>query len=191
MNPTKLLVLGVVRLFEPVHGYQVRRELLSWRAENWANLNPGSIYHALKRLARDGLIDEADADVPSGGPSKTTYQVTEEGRFEFAALLREHLWEVVPNDPTGLLAALSFLHEVDRAEVVAALEQRAAVLEGELTSSRFAREEAQRASTVPDHVTEIFLLTDERVGGELAWTRGFLDRLATGAYHLRSDAHRE
>ena len=36
MSATRLLVLGVVRIFQPVHGYFVRRELLSWRAESWA-----------------------------------------------------------------------------------------------------------------------------------------------------------
>jgi DNA-binding PadR family transcriptional regulator len=32
-----------------VHGYDVRRMLLSWRADQWASVNPGSIYHALRR----------------------------------------------------------------------------------------------------------------------------------------------
>ena len=43
MASTRLLVLGVVRIFQPVHGYDVRRELLSWRVDQWANVAPGSI----------------------------------------------------------------------------------------------------------------------------------------------------
>jgi ABC-2 type transport system permease protein len=41
-----MLVLGVVRIFQPVHGYDVRRELVSWHAEGWGNVAPGSIYNA-------------------------------------------------------------------------------------------------------------------------------------------------
>ena len=71
MNSTRLLILGAVRIFQPVHGYFVRRELLTWRAEQWANLNPGSVYNALRTLERDGFIAAAggrwygagDADV--------------------------------------------------------------------------------------------------------------------------------
>ena len=48
MSVTRLLVLGAVRIFQPAHGYLVRRELLSWRVEEWANVQPGSIYHALR-----------------------------------------------------------------------------------------------------------------------------------------------
>ncbi len=39
MSATRLLVLGAVRIFQPAHGYLVRRELLSWDVENWAAIN--------------------------------------------------------------------------------------------------------------------------------------------------------
>jgi hypothetical protein len=39
-STTRLLVLGVVKLFQPVHGYEVRRELISWRAS--ANRRDGA-----------------------------------------------------------------------------------------------------------------------------------------------------
>ncbi|HEY1485636.1 MAG TPA: PadR family transcriptional regulator, partial [Micromonosporaceae bacterium] len=42
-----MMILGLVKWMQPVHGYDVRRELLSWSADEWANVAPGSIYHAL------------------------------------------------------------------------------------------------------------------------------------------------
>ena len=57
MSTTRLLVLGAVRIFQPAHGYLVRRELVTWHVDDWANLNPGSIYNALRTLARDGLLE--------------------------------------------------------------------------------------------------------------------------------------
>ncbi|WP_170166607.1 PadR family transcriptional regulator [Lentzea atacamensis] len=56
MSATRMLVLGVVKLVGEAHGYVVRRELKSWSADSWANVQPGSIYHALKSLAKDGLL---------------------------------------------------------------------------------------------------------------------------------------
>ena len=38
---TRLLVLGAVSLSEPVNGYQIRRELMSWEVNRWAHINPG------------------------------------------------------------------------------------------------------------------------------------------------------
>ena len=69
MSANRLLILGAVRIFQPVHGYFVRRELMSWHADAWANLNPGSIYNALRTLTREGFLEEvlvrveADDDV--------------------------------------------------------------------------------------------------------------------------------
>ena len=51
---TPLLLLGVVGILGPVNGYQIRRELLSWQVDKWANVNPGSIYHALGKLSDSG-----------------------------------------------------------------------------------------------------------------------------------------
>ena len=44
MSTTRLVVLGAVRVFQPVHGYLVRRELLRRQVYRWAQLNPGSVY---------------------------------------------------------------------------------------------------------------------------------------------------
>ena len=54
---TRLLVLGVVRIFEPANAYQLRRELLSWEVDRWAHINPGSVYGMLATLEKAGLVD--------------------------------------------------------------------------------------------------------------------------------------
>ena len=51
-----MMILGLVKWMQPVHGYDVRRELLSWSADKWANVQPGSIYHALRKLTEEGLL---------------------------------------------------------------------------------------------------------------------------------------
>src|SRR5688500_11438635 len=58
VTTTRLMILGVVRWLQPVHGYDVRRELLSWQVEDWASIAPGSIYHALRKLTDEGLLEE-------------------------------------------------------------------------------------------------------------------------------------
>jgi DNA-binding PadR family transcriptional regulator len=71
LTPTRLLVLGVVRLLQPVHGYDVRRELLSWQADEWANVAPGSVYGALKTMERDGWIEAVETSQAGARPART------------------------------------------------------------------------------------------------------------------------
>src|ERR1700754_4752848 len=76
VSATRLLVLGVVRMHGRAHGYQVRRDLLTWSADKWANVAPGSIYHALKKMAREKLLEEVHEGGEARGPDRTAYQLT-------------------------------------------------------------------------------------------------------------------
>lgn len=71
MSATRMLVLGVVELVGEAHGYVVRRELKSWAADKWANVQPGSIYHALKSLVKDGLLEPVGSRCSSAGSAWT------------------------------------------------------------------------------------------------------------------------
>ena len=94
MSATRLLVLGAVRIFQPAHGYLVRRELLSWDVENWAAINPGSIYNMLRTLTRDGLLEEVDTADVGKGPARVAYRLTADGETAFLGLLTSALWDI-------------------------------------------------------------------------------------------------
>src|SRR5581483_9836655 len=123
MSATRLLLLGTVRIFQPVHGYFVRRELLSWHADAWANLNPGSVYNGLRSLAKDGFVKEVGTEAEGGRPARTTFRLTVDGQTEFLRLLRNSLWNV-SLESADLMAAWSFAWALKREEVIAALESR-------------------------------------------------------------------
>src|SRR5437773_11825636 len=93
MSATRLLILGVLRCKQPIHGYDVRRELESWQAERWANIAYGSIYFALNKMAEEGLVEVVDPEQAGKGPARTTYAVTPAGEAEFQRLRREDWWE--------------------------------------------------------------------------------------------------
>jgi DNA-binding PadR family transcriptional regulator len=57
MSATRLLILGVLLIKQPIHGYHMRRELETWSADKWANIAYGSIYSALNKMAEEGLVE--------------------------------------------------------------------------------------------------------------------------------------
>lgn len=183
MSATKLLVLGVVRMFQPVHGYVVRRELLSWNVDEWASVNPGSIYGALRTLAKGGYVAEAETASEGARPARTTYRSTEDGEVEFFELFRKNLWRVADgSDIIGLRAALSFMWVVTREEILQAMEHRAHQVEGCLKSQRFSREQIAGIAEKPEHVVELYHLDEAMLRGQLAWIRDFAQRVGDGAY---------
>ena len=130
MSTIRLLVLGAVRQHGRAHGYQVRSDLEYWGAHEWSNAKPGSIYHALKQMAKQGvLLAHEVAPSTVGGPPRTEYELTEAGREEYFRLLREALSSY--DQKTDVMsAALGFMVDLPRAEVVALLRERLAKLAG-------------------------------------------------------------
>lgn len=189
MSATRLLLLGAVRIFQPVHGYFVRRELLSWHADAWGNLNPGSIYNGLRSLARDGFVEEVGTEAEGGRPARTTYCLTGDGETEFLRLLRDALWNVSPFEPAELLAAWSFAATLKRDEVIAALEHRVEQIAASATANRYAIEDLGRNPGTPDTVAEHYRLAQARLDGEAAWARQLLERLRAGEYWFDGEAN--
>jgi DNA-binding PadR family transcriptional regulator len=184
LAPTRLLVLGIVRLLQPIHGYDVRRELLSWRADEWANVAPGSVYGALNTLERDGWIEPVDTSQEGTRPARTTYRVTDEGEKEFHSLLND-TWSHAHSENHPLLPAVAFMPFSDRDTVLTHLETRALHLEAEAKRARAEIERIVRGTGdpttgAPYHTAELTRLMLARTDSELTWTRDLLKRLRSG-----------
>ncbi|HEX6345567.1 PadR family transcriptional regulator [Umezawaea sp.] len=177
MSATRLLVLGVVRGYGSAHGYLVGTDLVSWGADEWANVKWGSIYHALKQLTKEGCLSESL--VP---PARTDYRLTDKGEVEYLRLLRDAL-RLPDVRPDTLGAGLALLPSLTRAEAIGLLRQRLEALEGKRDSARGLRESWGR----PTHVKELFGLWEHTAAGDAAWTRGLVERLESGEYPMMGE----
>ncbi len=181
MSSTQLLVLGVVRMSQPVHGYDVRRTLLTWRADEWANVNPGSIYHALKTLTRDGFLRVVETGRRGSRPERTAYELTPEGEMAFFAMLRDALWQV-SSYALPLYAGVAFVTALRRDEALALLRSRIAQLDAGRESQRF----VDTGGLAAGHA-ELLALKGETVEAEARWTRAFIRRIETGEYRFAGE----
>lgn len=181
-NITRLVVLGAVRQFQPVHGYFLRRELMTWHVDEWANIQPGSIYNALKSLKQDGYIEEGGTEAAGNRPERTVYKMTALGDVELMRLLRQALWVVEPFDTKPVMALTSFMFLLSRAEIIAALKFRIAEIDAKVASNGFDIEDVARSSTTPAYVREIFELSSLRLGAEQQWARDIYERICAGQY---------
>ncbi|GAA0816887.1 PadR family transcriptional regulator [Spirilliplanes yamanashiensis] len=172
------MILGLVNWMQPVHGYDVRRELLSWSADKWANVQPGSIYHALRKLAEEGLLREVATEQVGARPARTTYEITPAGKDEFETLLRRLWWQLdVPPDP--FLAAFSFLPALPREEAAAALRSRAAQLKAGLEQMA-ASAASEWMKSKPVHVGWSFELWMARAEADMGWCLRVAERIESG-----------
>jgi DNA-binding PadR family transcriptional regulator len=177
-----MMILGLVRWMQPVHGYDVRRELLSWSADKWANVQPGSIYHALRKLAEEGLLREVATEQVGARPARTTYEITDKGAAEFQTLLRNTWWNLQPA-PDPFMAAFAYLPALSREEAAAALRNRALQLQAGVKQLEAATQ-AEWADAKPAYVAWMWELAIARSEAEIAWCERTAKRIEAGEPYL-------
>jgi len=180
MSTTRLLLLGAVRIFQPVHGYLLRRELLSWQVEDWAHVKPGSIYSGLRTLAAHGLLEEL-----AGEP--TSYRLTPDGENEYQRLLRAALRQPEAGDSSRLMAGLCFMTTLSRVEVREALRARDLVLEATVSGTDATIRDLESNRAAPASTAELFHVVRSWVEGERAWVRDACARIDAGYYRFAGD----
>jgi len=174
---TRLLVLGAVSLFEPVNGYQIRRELMSWGVKDWAHINPGSIYSSLTTMTKQGLLTRHD--LREGGRDVAVYLSTDAGRHELGRLFGRALEQVSLLDPLPFHTALSMCVLFPRSMVAHHLEVRAEALDRLLEETEQSRL-AIAAGSAPPHVARWVDLHLELARAERAWLTDLLAEIAAG-----------
>ena len=185
---TRILVMGVVSIFGPANGYQLRRELLSWEVERWAHLNPGSIYSMLATLEKQGAIDRHDIALEDGGRPVAVYTITDAGEAEFQNLVSEAIATVPDSgDALPLRVALNFGPTMTRDRFLTAVRRRIEVLVmgREIILQKI--EQLQRLNTIPPHVVSELGLEIALVDAQLEWLQGLVVDVEKGGLDFIGD----
>jgi DNA-binding PadR family transcriptional regulator len=162
----------------PKHPYEIHQTMQEHEVWRLLKLTTGSLYHAIERLERDGLIEAVETSREGRRPERTTYRLTEAGRDAFAQRLRAMLAEPATEYPEYAVA-VALLHTLDRADALVQLRRRAMALE-----AKVAAEEVYRQRLAERDVHELYWadvdFNSALCKAELDWTNSLLDRLESG-----------
>ena len=123
----RLLILGVLHRGN-FHPYEIKRRLENAMVECYVDVDVGTLYYAIRQLAKDGLISTVSRERVARGGMRTVYRITTKGKAEFRELLHRQFAEEGTVSQT-LYGALLFLHLSDPAVVEDLLRRRIARLE--------------------------------------------------------------
>jgi DNA-binding PadR family transcriptional regulator len=186
MKSVRLLVLGALRRRGRAHGYQVRMDLESWGAHEWSNATSGSVYHALKSMAGQGLLATSET-VPSetGGPPRIEYELTGKGEQEYSTLLRRALADREPSlDVLG--AAVGLIEDLPREQALQMLRERADAMRQWRTSiTEHLPPDADLDTWGP--VGEVLSLWLTNADNQAQWTHRLIRRLEEGAFTMAGE----
>jgi len=172
----EIAVLALLRE-APMHPYQMQSLLRLRHKDEILVLKRGSLYHAIGRLVRGGLITAASTSRNGRRPERTTYSLTPLGGKEFTSVLRQII-AIPRRESSEFMAAMSFLVHLTPAEAMPRLEERAFLLEREIGSR------SATVSAAVDQALRINLVESEyliaMLRAECAWVRGLITEISTG-----------
>jgi DNA-binding PadR family transcriptional regulator len=166
----ELAVLATLRE-SPMHPYQMQRLLQHRHKDEILALKHGSLYHAIGRLERAGLIEQAATSRNGRRPERTTYRLTLAGREQLMATLRR-IVATPRRESSEFMAAMSFLIHLTPAQAVPQLIERCRLLQEEIERQRAILREAGR------FVDRVNLIENEYLLAMLMAERQWVMRLA-------------
>lgn len=153
---TRLVVLGCLMQW-PMSGYQIQLILQVSQTEQWAGILPGSVYHALKKLEKEGMVILKGTE-KTGNRLKSIYEISPAGKDEFSKLLKEAWQKPCLHFPSNIYGAVSFLDDTQLKEVLPLIDKQIDMLkdeleewnDGEIAKAKFCNAE------LPDYMKAIF-----------------------------------
>ena len=119
----------------PMHPYEMYQLLIKRFKNEIVKVRPGSLYHAVDRLARDGLASVAGTGRDGSRPERTTYEITQAGRVALSERVSE-LLQTPANEYPEFELAISEAHNLPRETVIQLLTIRLAELRSQLSAVR-------------------------------------------------------
>jgi DNA-binding PadR family transcriptional regulator len=186
--PRTPLALAVMNLLmeRPMHPYEMKLKMKERGHDQVIRLKGGSIYDTVERLEEGGFITSQAPSREGRRPERTVYTITETGRDEITAWLRELLAQPV-NEYPQFAAALAFFAALDKEEVVRLLQARTAMLESQIAATEKGLENWTKSMGIP----RLFLVEAEygvaMTRAELEWVRRLMADIQDGKLWITHD----
>ena len=138
----RTLCLGILSLREAT-GYEIRKMVEKGAFSHFIDASYGSIYPALARMLKEGLVRVRTEDDGSGRPPRKVYTITEKGRAELVRALNT---DPAPDKfKSEFLFQMLFLERIDPEHLAVIYDAYIEEQEAEL------RDIEEAAHDLPDH----------------------------------------
>jgi DNA-binding PadR family transcriptional regulator len=176
LTPLSLVILELLTE-RAMHPYEMQQLIRERHTDQVVKVRAGSLYHTVERLRRASLIKAVETGREGRRPERTVYEITEDGRDQFHANLRE-LVRTPETEYPLFGVAVEMLGKLSRSDAKDLLRRRAVALEarlagGEQVLAALAKSGLSRICTID---TE-YLMAMCRA--ELAWVRQLMDEIGT------------
>lgn len=176
---TPLGIAALALLVErSMHPYEMYQLLIQRHEDRVIKVRPGSLYHAVDRLERHGLVRALGTEREGNRPERTGYEITEAGGLSLAERVAEILSKPVNEYPLFPLA-ISEAHNLPKQTVVDLLSHRLSRMRAEAEYLVGNVVAVQKKELEPKYWIEL-RYQQAMLEAEIAWVERFVAELESG-----------
>lgn len=169
----QLLILYYLSI-KSTHGYEIQKFIQLNHMEEWNSIQSGSIYYAMNKLERDGLI-ELVKKIGDKEKSRRIYAITEKGRLTLETMALNEL-----KKPLGAISSEKFLvypivASLTKEEIFLGIDNHITALKRELYNINEWYEKKKNKVTNIEKAT--FKLMKSSVQNQIEWHNIMADNL--------------
>ncbi len=112
----KALILYYLNI-KPTHGYEIQRFIQLNEMDQWTKIQSGSIYYALGKLEKEGLISLKE-EIGTGPKARKIYAITKMGKEAMKVLAKEELAKELYPIGSDKFVVYPFLNTLDKATII-------------------------------------------------------------------------
>jgi DNA-binding PadR family transcriptional regulator len=177
LTPLALAVLDLLHERD-MHPYEMQQLIRERCTDHVIKVRAGSLYHAVERLHRSGLIRPVETGRSGRRPERTVYAITGAGRDEFAVNLHDLVR--YPEDEYPVFgAAIVMLRALRPQRAAALLESRIVAIEAALAAGDQLLASLTKNGLARIHIIEIEYAQALR-RAELSWVRDLIQDIRSG-----------
>jgi len=122
LTPLAIAALGLLDE-RAMHPYEMYQLLITRAEDRLVKVRPGSLYHTVDRLTREGFVESIGTDREGNRPERTTYQITEAGQLALSQRVAEIIATPI-NEYNEFPLAIAEAHNLSREVLVELLGRR-------------------------------------------------------------------
>ena len=158
-----LTILGLLNKGN-LYGYDIKKKI-NENSVGYVDAKFGSIYYAIRKALKSGLIKQKGSEKEEGNPERYVYQITPEGKKFLKKGIRKYFDTNQLHFEIDIL--LLFLNSLDKEQKENYIEERIEILNDKLTKIKEKIKELPKSS---DNL-HVFTYIENHLKAELAWVK--------------------
>lgn len=166
LNPLGIAALALL-MERPMHPYEMYQLLITRAEDRLVKVRPGSLYHAVERLTKQGYVESIGTDRGGNRPERTTYRITESGQLSLSQRVADIIANPVNEYPEFPLA-VGEAHNLSKELFIELLGRRRVRLLSEIETLKFGYSDVKQ-KLIPKKFWIDITYQETMITAEIAW----------------------